>query len=270
MYACLLRGFSCVRFFATPWTVPCLIGDVIGIEGTRACNWMLSGVSSLFCGCHSPIWGRICSPLVGVEAPSSVSESRREVGGTRVLPLGEELPRIPRHALCGVASRLMCAFTKCTLVGTDLGPSSPTGMQAVGPEAPQALCSHSHQHSSDGTDPLKLGTRTCHSCVYSHTWPHCGSCRVSPVSSCTCTCAHLQSLQLLVPDLHTHRSTSNSLRCPEGAELTEAPAPKSSKDAGTWLRFQPHLHMWAAHRHLHAARALGGGATPAVSTREGE
>ena len=26
-----------------------LIGDVIGIEGTRACNWMLSGVSSLFC-----------------------------------------------------------------------------------------------------------------------------------------------------------------------------------------------------------------------------
>ena len=51
-----------------------------------------------------------------------------------------------------------------------------------------------------------------------------------PVSSCTCTCAHLQSLQLLVPDLHTHRSTSNSLGCPEGAELTEAPAPKSSKD----------------------------------------
>ena len=67
-------------------------------------------------------------------------------------------------------------------------------------------------------------------CLYSHTWPHCGSCRVSPVSSCTCTCAHLQSLQLLVPDLHTHRSTSNSLGCPEGAELTEAPAPKSSKD----------------------------------------
>ena len=199
-----------------------LIGDVISIEGTRAYNWMLSGVSSLFYGCHSPVWGSICSPLVGVEAPRSVSELRREVGGTRVLPLGEELPRIPRHALCGVASRLMCAFTTCTLVGTDPGPSSPTGMQAVG--------SHSHQHSSDGTDPLKLGTRTCHSCVYSHTWPHCGSCRVSPVSSCTCTCAHLQSLQLLVPDLHTHRSTSNSLGCPEGAELTEAPAPKSSKD----------------------------------------
>lgn len=112
----------------------------------------MSRVSSLFCDCHSPVWGRICSLLV--EAPRSVSELRLEVGGTRVLPLGEELPRIPRHALCGVASCLMCVFTKCTLVGADLGPSSPTGMQAVAPEAPQALCSHSHQPSSDGTDLL--------------------------------------------------------------------------------------------------------------------
>lgn len=136
------------------------------------------------------------------------------------------------------------------------------------PRKPLRHCAHTATSPALTAQICWVGTGTCHSRVYSHTWPHCGSCRVSPVPSCACTCAHLQSPQLLVPDLHTHRSTSNSLGCPEGAELTEAPAPKSSKDTRTWLRFQPHLHMWAAHRHLHTARPLGGGATPAVSTRE--
>ena len=35
---------------------------------------MLSVASLLLSGCHCPVWGRICSLVAGVEAPSSISE----------------------------------------------------------------------------------------------------------------------------------------------------------------------------------------------------
>ena len=42
---------------------------------------MPSRASSLLCVCHSPVGGRVCSPLVGVEAHRSVCELWCEVAG---------------------------------------------------------------------------------------------------------------------------------------------------------------------------------------------
>ena len=55
---------------------------------------MLGRASSLICGCHSPLGGRVCSPLVGVEAPRSGSKLHSEIGGTGLLPLGKEPPSV--------------------------------------------------------------------------------------------------------------------------------------------------------------------------------
>ena len=41
---------------------------------------MLSGGSSLLCGCHSPVKGRICFPAGGVEVPRFISGLWHEVG----------------------------------------------------------------------------------------------------------------------------------------------------------------------------------------------
>lgn len=36
-------------------------------------DWVLSKASSLLCGCQSPVRGSVCSLVVGVEDPISVS-----------------------------------------------------------------------------------------------------------------------------------------------------------------------------------------------------
>ena len=52
-------------------------------------HWMLNGASSLLFGCHSPFRDRVCSLIVGVEAPRSISKQRCEVGRTGMLFLAE-------------------------------------------------------------------------------------------------------------------------------------------------------------------------------------
>lgn len=41
---------------------------------------MMSRTSSLLCGCHSPVEIDVCSSVVGVESPRSVSELQYVVG----------------------------------------------------------------------------------------------------------------------------------------------------------------------------------------------
>lgn len=55
----------------------------------------MSGATSVLCGCHSPVGRWVCSPVVGVEAPRSVSEPWWELDRTGVLALGEEPLSIP-------------------------------------------------------------------------------------------------------------------------------------------------------------------------------
>ena len=56
----------------------------------QSLHWLLSGDSSLLCGCHSPVGSRVSSTVVGIDASRSISELWCEVGGTGVLLLGEE------------------------------------------------------------------------------------------------------------------------------------------------------------------------------------
>ena len=37
--------------------------------GDWSLHWMLGRASCLLCGCHSSVKGRVCSPVVGTEAP---------------------------------------------------------------------------------------------------------------------------------------------------------------------------------------------------------
>ena len=63
------------------------------------------------CGCHNPLRGRVCSPVVGVEAPRSVSELWYKVGGTGVLLLGEETLSIPLQELSTGKCTLWCRLS---------------------------------------------------------------------------------------------------------------------------------------------------------------
>ena len=50
---------------------------------------MLGRASTLLYGCHSPVRGRVCFPVVAVEVPRSSSKLWCEVGGTGALLLGK-------------------------------------------------------------------------------------------------------------------------------------------------------------------------------------
>lgn len=69
---------------------------------------MLSRASSLCCGCQSSVRSRICSPVVGADAPRSVYELQCGVGVTGALPLGEESLIIPPQELSTRKYTLRC------------------------------------------------------------------------------------------------------------------------------------------------------------------
>ena len=72
-------------------------------------HWMLGRASSLLCGCHSPIGGRVCTPVVGEEAPRSSSKLWCEVVRTGALLLGKGPLHIPPQDL----STGMCTLLYC-------------------------------------------------------------------------------------------------------------------------------------------------------------
>lgn len=55
--------------------------------GDKTLLWVLRGASSLLCGCYLPVRSRVCYPVVGIEAPISISELCCEVGRTGTLLL---------------------------------------------------------------------------------------------------------------------------------------------------------------------------------------
>ena len=73
----------------------------------RQC-WILSGTSSLLCGCHCPVKGRVCCLVVGMEAPRCISELKYEVGAIGILPLREEPLSIPLPELFTNKWALLC------------------------------------------------------------------------------------------------------------------------------------------------------------------
>ena len=141
--------------------------------GDQNLHWILSRVSSLLCGCHCPVKGRVFCLLVGMEAPRSISELKYEVGVIGTLPLREEPLSIPLPEL----------FTKCALlchlspavVGPALNPTSIMGMPEISPRVP----------------PLKSGPKTT---VF--IWP---------------TVEALEAAQILAwPGLHKHAPTKST------------------------------------------------------------
>ena len=96
--------------------------------------------------------GKVCSLVVGMETPRSISELQCEVDGIGALPLGEEPPSIPPlERSTGACALLYClaptmGFTKYTAVGTALGPTLTVGMPAHGPGVSQMLFLQGHQH----------------------------------------------------------------------------------------------------------------------------
>ena len=127
---------------------------------------MLSGASSLLCGCHSPVGSSVYPLVVGVETLRSVSDVWCEIGGIGALPLREEPLSVPLPELSTVKCAPWCHLKpivkahKVYCWWHALGPTSTLGMQAVVPGVPQALCLQSHQRKSTSADPLKSGTTT--------------------------------------------------------------------------------------------------------------
>lgn len=146
--------------------------------GDQSLHWILSKTSSVLCGCHSPVRGRVCSPTVGIEAPRSVSNPKCGVGQTGMLPLGEEPLNFPLLELPNGECALWCHLSSIVplimySLGILLGPASAVRMQAIGPGVPQMLCSQSYQHRDEGANPMKSETsttRVLHLCLLWELW----------------------------------------------------------------------------------------------------
>lgn len=78
-----------------------LIRGLIGIV-TRACTRCWVG-SPLLCSCHSPITGKVCFPVVGVDIPRFIFELYCEVGRA-----GDEPLNIPPQELSTSKCALWC------------------------------------------------------------------------------------------------------------------------------------------------------------------
>ena len=117
--------------------------------GDQSLHWMLGRAFSLLCGCHSPVGGRVYSPVVDIEAPWSVSELQCEMGGTGALLLGKShsilLPRIcPLGCVpCDIICHPFHALRKYTVVGITLGCSSAVGTgNWLSQFSPASTCVH--------------------------------------------------------------------------------------------------------------------------------
>lgn len=155
--------------------------------------------SPLLCSCHSPITGKVCFPVVGVDIPRFIFELYCEVGRA-----GDEPLNIPPQELSTSKCALWCHLSlivyahkvhccwNCSRSHLNHGNSG------------SCLCSQSRQHRPIGTDPRKLGTRPA---VVSHLDPP-GSHEISldpgPASA-----------KPMAADTR-HGSTSNLLACPAG------------------------------------------------------
>ena len=142
---------------------------------------MLSRASTWLCGCHSAVRGRVCSLVVGAEAPSSVSELWCEVGGIEVLPLGEEPLNIPLLELATGECALWCHLKHLVHAHkVQCCWHCPWPCLNCGSAGNRLWCPSGAVNQATGTDLLKSGTRT-----------HCGSYGSSPdVAQPLCTCTH--------------------------------------------------------------------------------
>ena len=140
----------------------------------------------MFCDCHSPVKGRACSPVIGVEAPRSISELWCEVGRTRALLLGDKPLSSPHLELSTSEYALWCHLIHVVWAHKVHSPASTVRMQAVGPGVPPVLYSQSHQHRSIGADPLKSSTRTSVVMHLDLPWELWKQPRHGPTSMCAC------------------------------------------------------------------------------------
>ena len=119
----------------------------------------VGGVSSLLHGCHIPVGGRACSPVIGIEALRSGSKLWCEVGGTGALSLGKEAlgipPQEPSTETCALWCCLspLCVLTKYT-VETTLCPISAEEKLAIRLQVLRR-CAHK---SASGVNPWKSRT----------------------------------------------------------------------------------------------------------------
>jgi len=165
--------------------------------------------------------GRVCSLVVGMETPRSISELQCEVDGTGALPLGEEplsIPPLERSTgACALLYCLACTmgFTKYTAAGTALGPASTIGMLEISP-GDLRWCFH----KGTSADPPKSGTRTTVVTLRDLPWELWRQPRPWPSLAC-------MGIRPQSPQSQTHPScggTQCPLGCPAGAEFTRLAA----------------------------------------------
>ena len=147
-----LHGFSIFDMRAVLVCMPPSLSSVCPghyplIRGSDWC-WVTSNQLFLLFAqwCHSPVTGRGCFLAVGVEDSnpllSCASELKFQVSGIGALPVGEEPLSIPLSlvsVLCCGTCLPLCRLTKCSVVGTALGPTSVVRMMTISFGIPQAL-----------------------------------------------------------------------------------------------------------------------------------
>ena len=113
-----------------PQCVLAIFPLIRGVIGDQTLLCMLNGVSSLLCGFHSLLRGRISFPVFGVEALYLVlSCDVRQVGLEHSHGEISHCIFIPRRCLpgcpfCDIACHPDCVPTKYTVVGAPLIPTS--------------------------------------------------------------------------------------------------------------------------------------------------
>ena len=207
---------------------------------------MLSRVLSLLCDFHSPVQGRICSPVVGVEAPalSLICSVSRWDG---VLQLGEEPVSIPSQELHQEVQEVRLYCHASPTVPTPRGHCRWALPLAV----PQPwICRQSAQmslrhwaHPASSADPWRSGTglscsRMPGPTVEARGWAQtlASSLHACTHKACSCWCGRTPLWEYL-------QSAQMSLR--HWAQRCQQH--QSSKAAKIQLKFRPHLHVWSAH-----------------------
>ena len=131
--------------------------------GDQSLHWILVGASSLLFGCHSPVRGRVCSPVVGIEALRSGSKLQCEVGRTGGLPLLKESLSIPLQELSTRKCALCCHLSPvvCTNKIHCFWPC-PWTLLSRGHTGNQPRCPKETALTKLSACLLKSDTQTCH------------------------------------------------------------------------------------------------------------